>query len=262
MAIRTCILLAAVAAGALTGAAGQTADGYDPDAALAVSQAALGNEIGELEFRDVYGEPVTTKSLRGKPLVVSLVYTSCHHICPMITRNLAKTQSIAREALGERAFNVITVGFDSAVDTPDRMRMFAAGQGIDEPNWYFLSGNDASVAALSETTGFQFVRSAKGFDHLLQTTIVDAEGRVYRQVYGQTFDAPALVEPLKELVYDTPREASLVRHWVDRFRLFCTVFDPNSGRYAFDYSILMTIVTGILSLGAIAFFIVNEWRRS
>jgi hypothetical protein len=52
-----------------------------------------------------------------------------------------------------------------------------------------------------------------------------------------------------------------VAHWVDTFKLFCTVFDPNSGRYRFDYSIAMTALTGILSLGAIGWFIVHEWRR-
>ena len=71
-----------------------------------------------------------------------------------------------------------------------------------------------------------------------------------------------LVEPLKELVFQTPRDAGFVDHWVDTFLLFCTVYDPNSGRYKFDYSIFMTIIVGILSLGALAIFIIREWRRA
>jgi hypothetical protein len=40
------------------------------------------------------------------------------------------------------------------------------------------------------------------------------------------------------------------------------VYDPNSDRYRFDYSIFTAIVVGILCLGLIATFIVREWRRA
>jgi len=238
------------------------AEKYDGEAALATSQAAIGKPLANLAFRDVHGEVFEIGDLRGRPVVVSLIYTSCHHVCPMITRNIMETSEIARDALGDNAFSVITIGFDWQVDTPDRMRMYASGHGIDVESWHFLSGDEASIAAISGNVGFQFFPSPKGFDHLSQTTIVDADGIIYRQVYGQDFGAPALVEPLKQLVFNTPRSAGLVEHWVDNFKLFCTVYDPNSGRYRFDYSIFMTILVGTLCLGAIAIFVVLEWRHA
>ncbi len=235
---------------------------FDRDAALAQSQAAIGHRIGDYTFRDVTGQPFALVSLQGKPLVVSLVYTSCHHVCPLITTNLAKTVRVAREALGEDAFTVATVGFDWAEDTPDRMRMYARERGIDDPDWHFLSGDPASIAALAADLGFLYEASITGYDHLMQTTIVGGDGRIYRQVYGQAFPATALVEPLKELVFSTPPDASFVEHWVDNLLLFCTVYDPNTGRYRFDYSIFMTIAVGLLCLGALFTFIVREWRRA
>ncbi len=235
---------------------------YDRDAALAISQGAIGRTIDDYTFRDVDGQSFSLLALRGKPLVISLIYTSCHHVCPLITANIEKNVDIAHEALGADAFSVVSIGFDWQVDTPDRMRMYAAAKGIDTPGWHFLSGDEASVAAISEDVGFQYFPTAKGFDHLSQTTVIDADGKVYRQIYGQDFDAQAFVEPLKELVYDTPREAGIVDHWLDTFKLFCTVFDPNTGRYQFDYSIFMTILVGVLCLGAILVFIVYEWRHA
>ena len=241
---------------------GAAEERYDREAALAASQAVIGSDLNTYTLRDVEGQPFDLASLRGKPLVVSLIYTSCYHVCPLITRNLAETVGIARDALGDDAFSVITVGFDWAVDTPNRMRIYAAEQGIDVPGWYFLAGDAATVTSLSQNLGFQFFASAKGYDHLSQTTVVDAGGKIYRQVYGQELDPPFLVEPLKELIFDSPREAGFVEHWVDTFKLFCTVYDPSSGRYSFDYSIFMTILTGILCLGAVAVFIVKEWRQA
>lgn len=238
------------------------ATNYDRGEAMAISQAAIGRSLGEHQFRTIDGQSFRLSQLRGKPLIISMIYTSCHHVCPLITRNLAETVDVAREALGRDAFSVVTVGFDWKVDTPERMRQYAVQQGVSMSNWFFLAGDRDSVTSLSETLGFQFFASAKGFDHLAQTTIIDRDGTVYRQVYGVEIDTQSLVEPLKELVFDTPRRAGLVQHWLDTFRLFCTVYDPNSDRYRFDYSILMTIFAGTVSLGAIAVFIVREWRHS
>ena len=235
---------------------------YDREDALKLSQAAIGRPLQSHVLRDVAGQSFELSSLRGKPLVISMIYTSCHHVCPTITRNLGRAVDIAREALGDDSFSVVTVGFDWAVDTPDRMRLYASERNIEVPGWHFVAGDAISIGALSDNLGFQFYPSPKGFDHLTQTTVIDSDGAIYRQIYGVDLDPPSFVEPLKDLVFDTPRDASLVDHWVDTFRLFCTVYDPNSGRYKFDYSIAMTIFVGVLCLGAIATFVIREWRRA
>lgn len=255
------LLLSLLFTGA-AGAADPPEARYDRDAALAQSQAAVGEPLGDYTLRNTAGQPFELDSLRGKPLVISLIYTSCHHICPLITRNIQETVGIAREALGDDSFSVITVGFDWRVDTPDRMRLYARQFGINEPEWHFLSGDDPSINALAENLGFQFYASPKGFDHLSQTTVVNADGIIYRQIYGEDFEPPAFVEPLKELVFDTPRSASIIEHWVGTFKLFCTVYDPNTGRYAFDYSIFLGIFIGVLCLGSVAVFVVREWKHA
>ena len=236
---------------------------YDRGAALDISQGAIGRQLSDYTLRDTAGQPFSISQLRGKPLVVSMIYTSCHHVCPTITRNLRSKIEVAQEALGEDAFNVVTIGFDWQVDTPDRMREFESRLDIEDvSNWHFLAIEAGVVDELSDNLGFLFYPSAKGFDHLAQATVVDADGRIYRQVYGVDVETTAIVEPLKELVFNTPRSAGFVEHWVSTFKLFCTVYDPNSDRYRFDYSIFTAIVVGLLSLGMIATFIIREWRRA
>lgn len=235
---------------------------YDRRAAVERSQSAIGKSLGEHRLRNTDGQTFVLSQLYGKPIVVSMIYTSCHHVCPLITRNLAATVEIAREALGEEAFSVVTIGFDWRTDTPDRMHQYAKQQGANQSDWHFLAADSESIAKLSETLGFQYYPSPQGFDHLAQTTVVGGDSVIYRQIYGVDIDTQSLVEPLKELVYGAPRNAGLIEHWVSTFKLFCTVYDPNSDRYRFDYSILMTLFVGILCLGAIAVFIVREWRRA
>jgi len=235
---------------------------YDKDAAYAASQAVLGEELGDHVLVTRAGEPLNLHALRGRPLVVSMIFTSCGHVCPMLTQHLGNVVEIAREALGEDSFAVATIGFDTVVDTPERMAKFAADSGVDDQNWYFLSGDPKTVHALTRDLGFSYFALPKGFDHITQTTVIDRDGRIYRQVYRQRFDTPALVEPLKELVYNSPVDAGFVDQWVDKLQLFCTVYDPESGRYRFDSSIVVSIIVGLLCLGAVAFFIFNQWRSA
>ena len=257
------LIVVCIVAGVSAGHAATGTAAYDRGSALDISQDAIGRSLADYTLRDIDGQPFNLASLRGKPLVISMIYTSCHHVCPTITRNLGDTVSVAQDALGADAFAVVTVGFDWRVDTPDRMREFESRLGMnDVPNWHFLAIDAQAVDELSDNLGFLFYPSAKGFDHLAQATVIDATGTIYRQVYGVDVETTALVEPLKELVFNTPRSAGFIEHWVSTFKLFCTVYDPNNDRYRFDYSIFTAISVGILCLGLVAGFIIREWRHA
>ncbi|MHA1108047.1 MAG: SCO family protein [Alphaproteobacteria bacterium] len=237
---------------------------FDADQALAYSGAAVGRLIGDHKLFDRRGRPASLADLRGRPLVISLIYTACAHTCPLVTQNLARIVEDARDAMGKDSFNVVSIGFDSRNDSPGRMRIFAREQGVaGTDGWYFMSGDKATIDALAHDLGFVFFRSPKGFDHITQTTLVDSKGRVYQHIYGTEFDAPRLVEPLKRLAIDGGREVpATISSWIDRVRVFCTVYDPAQDRYRFDYSIFMVIATGLISLTALGAFVIHGWRGS
>jgi protein SCO1/2 len=259
---------AIAAAGVATAASGHNpSDARDPRfdeaAALKLSQAAIGRTLdASYRFTGSDGQTLTLGELRGKPLVMSLVYTSCYHVCPMITQTVERTVRVARQALGENSFRVVTIGFDTAVDTPERMRQYARERGIKATDWYFLSTDATTLQALAKDLGFTYFASPKGFDHVAQVTLVDADGKVYRPVYGESFAVPTLVEPLKDLVYGRKASTKNWDGWINGVRLFCTVYDPASGRYKFDYSLFVAIITGLVSLTATALFIARAWRHS
>ena len=235
---------------------------YDEKTALDLSQAAIGQSVGDYDFLDGSGKTIALESLRGKPLLISLIYTSCYHICPTVTTNLAKTIEIAREALGDNSFSVLTIGFDTPEDTPDRMRLFAKQRNINIENWHFVSASAATIKHLSSDLGFSYFSTGNGFDHMIQATLVDAEGKVYRQIYGMAPEPPALVEPLKEILYGEQVAATPIEGWLNNIKLFCTVYDPTTGRYHFDYSLFIALGVGLVMLGATAWFIVSAWRKT
>lgn len=237
---------------------------YDPDRALQLSQQAIGGPIGDYALIDEYGNTVNLRSdYAGQPLVVSMIFTSCHHVCPATTKHLASAVESAREALGEDSFDVVTIGFDVANDTPQAMAAFARRQGVDVERWRFLSASSESIQTISEDLGFIFFPTPRGFDHINQSSVIDRNGVVYGQVYGVTFELPWLVEPLKEIVFNRPSSTGhLFAGLVDRVKLFCTVYDPATGRYRFDNSLFVQIAVGATMILAILIYLFNELRRN
>lgn len=257
------LLLAIVLGGVLAAAVlpARAAEGpLDPKVAYERSQAALGRTIGSYRLTDHRGEPLLLDELRGRPLVISLVFTSCSTICPISTDHLRDAVIEARRTLGPDSFAVLTFGFDASRDRPAQLSAFANTHhlsGLDD--WYIASADAETTEALLHDLGFSYRAVAGGFDHVTQTTIIDAGGRAYRQVYGETFPLPVFMEPLKDLVLGSVTRSAAPADLWDRLAFLCTVYNPLTGAYRFDYGIFFGIFFGGLSLLITGFIIFRLW---
>lgn len=229
--------------------------------ALRTSQAAIGRTTGNWQFIDQHNQPVSLSDLRGRPLVVSFVYTGCFQVCPTTTQFLKKAVQATRNALGPGSFTVLSIGFNQPFDTPEALADFARKQGIAHPEWRFVAPRAADVPALLAEFGLTVKPTTAGFDHIIQASIVDGQGVIYRQVYGDAFELPMFIDPLKQLLSgQAERAVTLENVWL-KVKLFCTVYDPTSGRYKFNYSLFVEFFAGITFLGALVWYAVIGWRR-
>ncbi len=239
-----------------------TGSALNADAAVRASQAAIGERIGEHILLDRDANPVRLSSYRGKPLLVSFIYTGCFQVCPTGTRALQQTVRVLEKRFGTGQFNVVSIGFNQPADSPAAMKAFAAQNGINLPYWTFLSPAASDVEALTREFGFSFQATAAGFDHVLQVTLVDAEGRVVRQVYGGEIAPDALGEPLTLLLARQPLPLqSGLSALIDRVRILCTVYDPRTGTYRVDYSLALEIAGGLTFAITMLGYLFNEWRQ-
>lgn len=254
-----CALALALLATGL-GSAATTSDDRS-ERALRTSQAAIGRIVSDWSFTDHAGRSVRAADFRGKPLVVSFVYTGCFQVCPATTQFLKGAVQSARAALGDGAFNVVSIGFNQPFDTPEALAAFARRQGVEQAGWSFVAPRAADVEAVLAEFGLTVEATAAGFDHLVQATIVDANGRIHRQVYGEAFELPMFVGPLKELLAGQASEAPSLEGLWRKVKLYCTVYDPTSGRYRANYSLFVEVFAGVTFLGALGAFALHELRR-
>jgi protein SCO1 len=115
------------------------------------------------------GDEVTAPSLRGRPLVVTFIYSTCRDTCP------AQVQSIrgALDDLG-RDVPVVGVSVDPANDTPASARSFLLEQSMTG-RMEFLLGTQSELEPMWKAFGIAPQR--RGRDHSAYTVLVDGEGR-------------------------------------------------------------------------------------
>src|SRR5262245_11202674 len=96
-------------------------------------------------WTDEGGQPVTFARWRGRPLVVSAVFTTCKATCP---RTIAKLQELDASFRREgRPAQFVLVTLDPANDTPDVLHRFKLSSGLPA-DWQFLSGERQQTRAL------------------------------------------------------------------------------------------------------------------
>ena len=233
----------------------------DERSALRAGEAVVGQVVPDFTLLDRQGRPVRLSSYRGKPLLVSFIYTGCFQVCPASTRALHEAVKGLDRLLAPNQFNVISIGFNQPFDSPAAMRAFAAQHRIDYPNWEFLAPPAASVDALTRAFGFSFVATPAGFDHVLGITVLDAQGRVRTQVYGDRMNAQRIGEPLRQLLTQGALPPSLrLADVIERVRILCTVYDPDTGEYRYDYALIFEIVGGLAFFLSVGWYFLLEWR--
>ena len=261
--VASCAVGLMLALTAMAASSGTTDLGLDREAALRTSQAAIGRKVDDHILLNREGTPISLASYRGKPLLVSFIYTGCFQVCPTTTRSLQETVEGLLKSVGPNQFNVVSIGFNQPADSPQALKAFATQYGIRQPNWEFLSPPAAVVPDIARDFGFVYQASPAGFDHVLQVSVLDAEGRIVRQVYGESIVPADLGEPLKMLLAGQPVESNeLIEHLVDRVRILCTVFDPKTGKYKVDYTLPIQIAGGVTFFVLMMIFFINEWRSA
>lgn len=128
-----------------------------------------------LRLRDVRGGSLATDELRGRPYVVTFLYTDCPDVCPLIGQELGD----ALRLLGHRANEVavVAVSVDPSGDTPEAVTAWLERHRLPA-NFHYLIGSEAELrpAWKSYFVGPQ----RQGVEQSLHTAsiwLIDAAGR-------------------------------------------------------------------------------------
>jgi protein SCO1 len=170
---------------------GSTADG-------AYGSAAAPDCLTDAKLVDQNGNAVTLASLKGKPMVVDFIYTSCPGPCLMETAKLANVALRLGSDLGSKV-TIVSISVDPEHDGPKQLLEYSKQQGADQKGWYFLTGGPGEIdRALG---GFKLSRQVEpdgSVGHLVDMMLIGADGRMVREYNGEIVKAQDIVDDVKK----------------------------------------------------------------
>lgn len=136
---------------------------------------------------------------RGQPVLVSMFYGSCPHVCPLL---ISTVQRMERElpAAQRPRLRVLMVSLDPDRDTPEKLAELAARHRADLSRWTFARAGEPDVRKLAALLNIQYRKLPDGeFNHATVVTLLDAEGRVQASTTSMLRLDPEFTGRLREM---------------------------------------------------------------
>ena len=199
---RTALALLLAGTASLAGAAPAAA----PAASAGVSTAPLpADSIYQLALplTDQNGRSFRLDEHRGQPMLISMFYTSCQFVCPMLIDALRDTEARLTDA--ERArLHVLMVSFDPAHDSVAVLKRTADQRHLDAAHWSLARADARNVRKLAAVLGIQYRALPDGeFNHTTALILIDADGRIAGRTAKLGDADPAFVKLVKAAVQGT-----------------------------------------------------------
>jgi len=159
------------------------------------------NCLTDTKLVDQNGNHVSLASLKGKPMVVDFIYTSCPGPCMMETAKLSNVALRLGSDLGSKV-TIVSISVDPEHDGPKQLLDYSRQQGADEKGWYFLTGSPRDVdRALA---GFKISREIGpdgSVGHLVDMMLIGPDGRVVQEYNGEVVKAESIVDDVRKTLH-------------------------------------------------------------
>lgn len=127
---------------------------------------------------DQDGRSRNWSGLQGKPRVISMFYTSCQYICPLIVESGKAIERQLDDRQRDR-IGFVLISMDPRNDTPQALGEVVSRYRLDTRRWTLASPAPDQVRALAGVLDIRYRALADGgFNHTSALVLVDAQGRI------------------------------------------------------------------------------------
>ena len=159
----------------------------------------LGNQPApNFQLTDQDGKQISLVQFKGKPVVLTFLYTRCPDICPLTAEHLHST--LLKMGNDAKNVGILAVSVDPTGDTPAAVLQFTNAHNMQN-YWHYLIGTQAQLAPVWQ----DYHVSAQSMqqmnvNHSFALYVIDKQGNE-REFVGLDFKPDDLATYLKELVH-------------------------------------------------------------
>jgi protein SCO1/2 len=148
----------------------------------------IGEAVPSFTLYNQDGRAVSFDTFRGRRIVLNFIFTRCPvaTMCPASTAKMMALQAAAK-AQGIANFELVSISFDSAYDTPPVLKKYATERGINTTNFSFLTGPERAIRDLLAQFGIIAEPGENIFKHTLATLLIGADGKILHREDGSNW---------------------------------------------------------------------------
>ena len=130
------------------------------------------------------GKDIELKELRGKVLVMVMIYTSCKTACPRLVADMRHIEERIPKEYKDKV-QLVLVSIDPTVDTPERLKEFSIENQMTGNQWTFLRSNEENTREFAAVLAVNYKKiSPIDFSYSNIISIFNAEGEMTYQQEG------------------------------------------------------------------------------
>lgn len=144
------------------------------------------------------GKNIEMKDLKGKVLVMVMIYTSCKAACPRLVADMRNIESRLSEDVKENV-QLVLVSIDPEVDTPKRLKSFSIENKMDGNQWVFLRSTEENTREFAAVLAVNYKKvSPIDFSHSNIISVFNTEGELVFQQEGLGVNSDATINKITE----------------------------------------------------------------
>jgi protein SCO1/2 len=170
--------------------------------------AQIGKEVPDFTLTNQDGKRISLKDFRGHPLAITFIYAECplpDYCIKMSTLFSDAANRIMQDAEAKGIYRLLSISFDPARDTPEKLRSYGLGYlGKDaKPDfsvWQLAVGSETEVRAVADFFGLRYEvdeNDKTQINHSLRTAIISPEGKVTKIIPGNEWTVNDLIREMK-----------------------------------------------------------------
>ncbi|KIA90222.1 SCO family protein [Kaistella jeonii] len=144
------------------------------------------------------GKEIQLKDLKGKNLVVVMIFTSCQTACPLLVADMKKVEGkITKDKLKNTSMVLITI--DPTNDTPEVLKKYAQKRDMYGEPWVFLRSDLESTREFANVLAVKYKKITPIiFSHSNIISIFNKKGEMVSQEEG-TVNSDAIAKTVNGL---------------------------------------------------------------
>ena len=144
------------------------------------------------------GKNIEMKDLKGKVLVMVMIYTSCKSACPRLVADMRNIEKHLPENIKSNV-KLVLVSIDPEVDTPKRLKAFAIENQMSGDQWLFLRSTEENTREFAAVLAVNYKKIAPlEFSHSNIISVFNAEGELAYQQEGLGVSSDETIKKITE----------------------------------------------------------------